>query len=512
MGSNFKVVRGGRILDVSARSASQRDVLIEGGEIVQIARPGMPVPDGAVNVDAKGMMLMPGLINAHTHGHGSLGKGLGDRWTLEHLLHAGPGINGQRTLEDKKLSTQLNAAEMVLKGCTAAYDLYIEFPAPTLEGMHAVAQGYEDVGIRSTIAPMMADHTLYTAIPELLAVFPDAAQKRLSQIRAAPAREILKACAALLKDWPFDWQRTKLALAPTIPLHCSDEFLIGCRDLALEHEVGIHMHLSESRIQAVSGLERYGKTLTAYLDDIGMLSPRFTGAHCVWLDDDDVNRLANNGCSVAHNPGSNLRLGNGIAPVRRMIAQGMNVGIGTDGSQCSDHQNMFEAMRLASFVSRIVTPDTEAWLETTEVVAMATQGSAKALGFGDSIGRLEPGAKADIVFLDLTNINFVPLNDPVNQIVHIEDSSAVHSVMVDGDFILKNRKFTTIDYEKLCHEAENASERLLAANAEARAFAAGLDKYVSKFCVGLAHRPYHIHRWAGEQPAAYSAEESGSNQ
>lgn len=512
MGSDFKVVRGGRLLDVSDRSARQHDVLIEGGEIVEIAPPGMPVPDGTVEVDAKGMMLMPGLINAHTHGHGSLGKGLGDRWTLEHLLHAGPWINGHRTLEDKQLSTKLNAAEMVLKGCTATYDLYFEFPAPTLEGMHAVAKGYEDVGVRSTIAPMMADHTLYTAIPELLAVFPDSAQKRLSQIRAAPAQEILKACAVLLKDWSFDSERTKLALAPTIPLHCSDAFLIGCRDLAKEHDVGIHMHLSESRIQVVTGLEKYGKTLTAYLDDIGVLSPKFTGAHCVWMDDDDVKRLADNGCSVAHNPGSNLRLGSGIAPARRMLADGVNVGIGTDGSQCADHQNMFEAMRLASFVSRVVTPDTEGWLETSEVIAMATRGSAKTLGFGESIGRLEPGAKADIVFMDLTNINFVPLNDPVNQIVHTEDSSAVHSVMVDGEFILESRKFTTIDYEKLCREAENASERLLAANAEARAFASGLDKYVSKFCVGLAHRPYHIHRWAGGQPAAHSAEESDSGQ
>ena len=256
------------------------------------------------------------------------------------------------------------------------------------------------------------------------------------------------------------------------------------------------MHLSESRIQVVTGLERYGKTLTAHLDDIGLLSSRFTGAHCVWLDHDDMKRFADNGCSIAHNPGSNLRLGNGIAPARRMLEHGINVGIGTDGSQCGDHQNMFEAMRLASFVSRIADPHTDAWLETTEVIDMATRGSAKALGFGDEIGRLAPGARADIVFCDLANINFVPLNDPANQIVHTEDSSAVHSVMVDGRFILKDRRFTTIDYEKLCREAEAASERLLAANAEARAFASELDTYVSKFCVGLAEQPYHVHRWA----------------
>ncbi len=490
------VIRSGRLLSVPDRSANARDIIVQNGTIVEIGAPGLEVPDGATEFDASDFLLMPGLINAHSHGHGSLAKGLGDRWTLEHLLHAGPWLNGNRTLDDKRLTAQLNAAEMVLKGCTATYDLYFEFPAPTLEGMHAVAKGYEDVGVRSTLAPMMADHTLYTAIPALLEALPESAQKRLSEIRAAPTEQILKSCRALLNDWPFDPERTKFALAPTIPLHCSDDFMIGCRDLARDFEVGLHMHLSESRIQVVTGLERYGKTLTAHLDELGMLTPRFTGAHCVWLDDDDIKRFADNGCSIAHNPGSNLRLGNGIAPARRMIDHGVNVGIGTDGCQCADHQNMFEAMRFASFVSRIAHPDTNSWVETSEAIEMATRGSARTLGFGESIGHIAPGAKADIVFCDLANINFVPLNDPVNQLVHTEDSSAVHSVMVDGRFILKDRQFMTIDYEKLRRDAEAASERLLAANAEAGEFAAGLEGYVSQFCVGLAEKPYHVHRWA----------------
>ncbi|MGI9383607.1 MAG: amidohydrolase family protein, partial [Methyloligellaceae bacterium] len=262
MASEFKVIRGGKVLDLAARSAAPRDVLIKDGEILEIAAPGLSAPDGATEIDAGGMMLMPGLINAHTHCHGSLGKGLGDRWTLEHLLHAGPWLNANRALEDKQLSTTLNAAEMVLKGCTASYDLYFEVPMPTVEGMHAVARGYEAVGVRSVIAPMMADRTFYDAIPELLAAFPESERQCLSQMRASPAEEILKACRALLTDCPLDSRRTKLALAPTIPLHCSDDFIVGCRDLAEEFDVGLHMHLAESRIQAVTGLDRYGKTLT----------------------------------------------------------------------------------------------------------------------------------------------------------------------------------------------------------------------------------------------------------
>lgn len=498
MASQIKVIRGGRLLDLASRSAVEKDILVGEGAILEITALGLSAPEGAEEIDAQGKLLMPGLINSHSHGHGSIGKGLGDRWTLEHLLHAGPWLNGNRALEDKQLSATLNAAEMVLKGCTATYDLYFEVPGPTVDGLHAVARGYEAVGVRSVIAPMMADHTLYDAIPDLLKAFPESERARLSQIQASPAEALLAACRALLVDWPFDPGRTKLALAPTIPLFCSDAFMAGCRDLAQEYDVGLHMHLAESRIQAITGLERYGKTLTAHLDDMGLLTPRFTAAHCVWLDDDDMRRLGDNGCSIAHNPGSNLRLGNGIAPARRMLSSGANVGIGTDGSHCADHQNMFEAMRLASFVSRVVAPDTDAWLETTEVLAMATEGSAKALGFDDALGRLAPGARADIVFLDLENINFVPLNDPVNQIVHTEDSSAVHSVMVDGEMILEDRKFTTIDYAKLRRDAEAASERLLAVNAEARLASIELESYVSQFCVGLAQRPYHVHAWGGE--------------
>ena len=132
MAKDFKVVRGGRLLDLADRSAAPRDLLIEDGGILEIGPPGLDAPEGAAEIDASGTLLMPGLINAHTHGHGSIGKGLGDRWTLEHLLHAGPWLNANRGLEDKQLSTMLNAAEMVLKGCTATYDLYFEVPMPTV--------------------------------------------------------------------------------------------------------------------------------------------------------------------------------------------------------------------------------------------------------------------------------------------------------------------------------------------------------------------------------------------
>lgn len=490
----ISVIRGGRLLDIDGHSAAESDILIDDGVIREIGPPGLAAPEGAEVHDASDRLLMPGLINAHTHGHGSLGRGLGDRWSLELLLNAGPWLSGGRVLEDKYLSALLNAAELLKKGCTACYDLYTELPLPSPEGMDAVGRAYRDAGMRAVIAPMMADATFFQAIPGLMEALPADLRARVSSVSLPDHEASLAACAAALKAWDHDRDRVRLALAPTIPLHCSDAFIQAAGRMAEEYDVGLHMHLGESRAQAVSGMRRYGKTLTAHLDDLGFLSPRFTGAHCVWLDPDDIARMADQGARIAHNPGSNLRLGSGIAPARAMRARGVTVGVGTDGSQCSDNQNMFEAMRLASFVSRVEVPDPAQWLGTEDVLSMATKGSAEALGMGGQIGCIAPGYRADIVMLDLGSIAFIPFNDPVNQIVHAEDSSGVADVMVDGKLVVKDRKLVTIDEAKLRRDVESAVERLAHANAEARAFAALLEPVVGRFCVGLAGEPYHIHR------------------
>ncbi len=155
------VIRGGRLLDAPAHAAPRADILIDGDNIAEIGRPGLAAPGDATVIDARGMLLHPGLVNAHTHGHGNLAKGMGDRWTLELLLASGPWTFGQRVFEDTYLSTLIGAVEMVLKGCTACYDLTLEMPMPTPEGLDAAGHAYADVGMRAVVAPMVADRTLY---------------------------------------------------------------------------------------------------------------------------------------------------------------------------------------------------------------------------------------------------------------------------------------------------------------------------------------------------------------
>src|SRR5436305_14873399 len=164
----FAILRGGYGLDIAAGTAEPADILVEDDTIREIGPPGCPAPADAVEIAAARRLLHPGLVNAHTHGHGNLAKGMGDRWTLELLLAAGPWISGGRTLEDKYLTTYVGAIEMLLKGCTACYDLTVEFPLPSVEGLEACGRAYADAGMRAVLAPMVAEFSFYEAILGLI--------------------------------------------------------------------------------------------------------------------------------------------------------------------------------------------------------------------------------------------------------------------------------------------------------------------------------------------------------
>ena len=301
------IIRGGRLLDIARHAAEPADILVEGDTVREIGPPGMAAPPDAAPLDASGRLLMPGLVNAHTHGHNNLAKSVGDRWTLELLLNAAPWITGGRTLEDKYLSTLIGAVEMVRKGCTAAYDLSFEFPAPTAEGLEAVGRAYADAGMRAVVAPMMADRTFHRAIPGLLDALPPDARREAEAVSLEPFEASMAAWEQASSTWPFSDDEVRLALAPTIPHHCSEAFLRAANRASDEHGVGFHTHLAESKVQALAGIRLYGMTQTAWLESLGVLGPRFAAAHAVWLDRDDMRRLAAAGAAVAHNPGSNAR-------------------------------------------------------------------------------------------------------------------------------------------------------------------------------------------------------------
>ncbi len=486
------LVSGGRVLNPASYRFEPADIVVEADRIVDIVAPGSVPREGRQWVDATDRLVIPGLVNGHNHAQTNLSKGISDRWTLEILLANAPWTAARRTVEEKYLSAAIGACEMLRKGCTATFDMFAEFPLPTIDGVNAVAQAYADVGIRATLAPMMADRSFYEAIPGLADALPPPLREQALAIRHAPHAQSVAVCRDLFTNWSFDRNQVRPALGPTIPHHCSDAFLVGCRDLGLELDVGFQMHVAESKLQAIVARQRYGQSLVAHLDDLGLLKPGFCVAHGVWLDDDDRARLADHGCSISHNPGSNMKLGSGLADTRAMLARGVNLALGTDGAGSSDNLNMFEAMRLASFVSRVHDRDTEHWLSTPEVLRAATEGGAQALGFAGQIGRLQKGYKADIVLLDLAASHYVPLNDPVNQVVHCEDGTGVHTVIVDGRVLLEAGRFTAFDFDALRDKAAVAVARLAEVNSESRALCAQMEPYVSQYCSGLARTPYHV--------------------
>jgi 5-methylthioadenosine/S-adenosylhomocysteine deaminase len=478
----------------STGRAAPADLLLRDDLIVAIAPPGSVTSEAMRRIDASNRLIIPGLINAHTHGHGGLAKGAGDRWSLETLLNAGPWLNGGRTDDDRYLSTLLAAVDMLRKGCTACYDLAAMLPVPSITGLNSIAQAYADVGMRAVIAPMIADRSFYQAIPGLLDAFPPEMRAAAEAMRTAPGETTLAAMREAAASWPHAADRVRLGIAPTIPLHCSDEFMCGCRDLAVEYGLPLQTHLAESSVQRAAALTRYGTMLTRHLDRLGVLGSRFSAAHAIGIDADEIDLIAKRGGAIAHNPGSNLRLGNGIADMRPVIAGGIPVGVGTDGSASADNQNMFEAMRLAAFVSRVFDRPPEAWIGAVEALRLATEGSASVLGMADLTGRIAPGYKADLVFLDLDHVNLVPLNDAAQQLVNGEDGTAVRDVMIGGEYVLRDGVLTGINWPRVVARARDAAERLKSVNAETRAAAERLAPVISQFCVGLGRCAHDLPR------------------
>src|ERR1700733_7268704 len=247
MATGLAVITGGLVL--AAGQAAPADLLLRDDLIEAIAPAGSVTSEAARRIDAAGRLIIPGLINAHTHGHGGLGKGIGDLWSLELLLNAGPWINGNRTDDDRYLSTLLSAVEMLRKGCTSCYDLSAMLPVPSVAGLHVVAQAYADVGMRAVIAPMIADRSFYQAIPGLLDAFPPELRPIAEAMRSASGKAILGPIREAARTWSFARDQIRLGIAPPIPLHCSDDFMGGCRDLAMEFGLPVQTHLAESAVQ-----------------------------------------------------------------------------------------------------------------------------------------------------------------------------------------------------------------------------------------------------------------------
>lgn len=486
------LIRGGLVVDAEAGTAHPRDILVTGDRISEVAAPGSIVAPDATLLDAADRLVIPGLVNAHTHGHMSLQKGIAERWTLEASLTNGAWLAGPRDPETIYASTLLAAGEMLLKGATTCFDLVYEYPHPTVEGFFAVAQAYADAGMHAVLAPMISDTSLFRAIPGLLDALPPELGRQVDG--DLDGRRTLEAVNAIVAERSRLPEGISLAIAPTIPHHCSMGFLLECADIADRHDLPIHMHIAESRLQALTAQKRYGRSPVSFLKDLGILRKGFVAAHAVWLDENDLDTLAETGCGVAHIPASNMRLGVGVAHIRPMLERGITVGLATDGANSSDSLDMMRAMRLANYIGRTYAGPREGWLGAAETIRLGTIGGATLAGRPEA-GRIAPGAAADLVFLDLGHIDFLPLNDPLNQVVNCAGAATITDVMASGKIAVRDRKLVSAVFAGLPERVRQARARLEADSAGLRALSSRLEPHVVAFAQSLAGEPLSVERY-----------------
>ena len=493
------LVRGGQVLTGSPPSLTRADVLVEGDRIAAIG-PGVPTPEGARVLDAIGSLVLPGLVNAHTHAASHLVRGTAGDWTLEDLINHAAASYGFRSPEDQYLSAAIGAIEMLKTGTTAAYDLFMAVPAITEEAIEAVVRAYADSGMRAVVAPAVADVVFYQTVPGLIDLLPDDLRRTVEGMQAAPTRALLDLTETVIRRFHGAAEgRIRAAVSPTIPNQATDEFLQGAARLVRDYGVGVHTHLAESKVQVIESARRFGKSIVGRLGDVGLLGPGFVGAHGVWLTDDDIRRLADAGAAIAHNPGSNLRLGCGIAAVREMLDRGLAIGLGTDGSVCSDNQNVFEALRFASVVSTIRFPHRpERWLGARTVWTIATAGGARVLGLTDDVGALAPGRKADLVLLHADAVFLRPMGDVLSALVYAETGANVHTVVVDGRVVVEGGRVLTLDEARIYTRVQEAADAHRRRSAEAWALADRLTPYLAAACRAAVARPFPVNRYAAD--------------
>lgn len=491
------LIRGGQVLVGPNALGRSADVLIDGDRIIAVG-PRLTAPDGTRTIDAAGRVVVPGLINAHTHAHNNLTRGQVGTWTLEDFINHAPAMNGHRSPEDHYLSAMIGALEMVKTGCTAAYDLFAAIPAPSVEAIEAVLRAYADVGLRVVLAPLVADVPFHRTVPGLLELLPAELRSAVERAQAAPTDGLLRLNEEVIRRWhgPAGGM-IRVALAPTIPGQCSDAYLRGCVRLVQDYGVGVHTHLAESKVQVVHALNQWGKTPVARLAELGLLGSGFVGAHGIWLTGDDLRLLADAGAGIAHNPTSNLRIGTGIAPVREMLDAGLAVGLGSDGSASSDNQNLFDVLRLAPLISTVRFPhQPERWLDAETVWRMGTAGGARLLGLADDVGSIEPGRKADVVLVRADSLFMRPLVDPVRALVYAETGANVETVLIDGRIVVERGRVVTVDETALYARGQQAAEAQRQRGARDWAAAEALTPYLSRACRAAVAIPYTVNRYA----------------
>jgi 5-methylthioadenosine/S-adenosylhomocysteine deaminase len=433
------LIRSGLILTMNERfDLIEGDISIRDGRIAAIGSNLAGRHDRTI--DARGGYVLPGLVQTHVHLCQTLFRGHADDLPLMDWLRTRVWpMEAAHTPESLRTAARQATTELLCSGTTAVLTM------ETVHDTDAVFEAVEESGLRATIGKCMMD-------------FDALAPRRLQETTHASIDESL----AIRRRWNGAANgRLRAAFAPRFAVSCSRELLEAVAGLSSEHGALVHTHAAESQDeQAIVRKMSGGLTNLQYLASLRLASPLLCAAHCVWVDDREQDLLAEHEIKVMHCPGSNLKLGSGIAPVSEMRARGVTVSLGADGAACNNRLDMFEEMRLAAVLQAMrLNPGA---LPARDVLGMATREGAKTLGLDDQIGSIEVGKRADVIVVDRDRPHLAPCPDPYSTLVYAARGSDVRSTIVDGEVLVDDFAPVRVDRAELAAAAREAARELVA--------------------------------------------------
>ncbi len=425
------VIQNGTILtmDPENRVIENGSLCVSGDTISHLGDQPPESHKALKTVDAKGGLILPGLINGHTHAPMSLFKGLADdlplmEWLNRYIFPVEKNMDADFI----HTGTLLACAEMILSGTTTFCDMYL------FEDQ--VAQAAFQVGLRCLVGEVLYD-------------FPSPNYGELENGFAYTEQLINK-----WKDNPL----VSIAVEPHALFTCSPELLQRANEMALSHQTPLIIHFAETLAEVEEIQKRYGKTPLEHLEALGIAGPHLIADHAVHLNPSEIDKMAEYGIKVIHNPESNMKLGSGIAPVPRMIDRGVTVGMGTDGSASNNNMDLFTEMDMAAKLHKVQTMDPTV-MDALTVLKMATIEGARALGLSHETGSLETGKKADVIVIDTNKPHLTPMYNPFSHLVYAARGQDVSHTIVNGRLVMENRRLLTLDLkEVLARATEKATD------------------------------------------------------
>lgn len=429
--------------------SEQKHIVIQNDYITDVRESLPQITANDKVIDGKNLFVIPGLVNAHSHSTESLLKGTTEKMNLEEWSVAMPRSPLMpRSPEDYYHATLLNAMDAILSGTTHILDHVWMLPHIQSDHLNAVMQAYVDIGMRATVVPLINDTD--TIVKEALKQFPELRSTVQNRTIHAPptAHSQLTILDTFLTTWLHKSATVTCGIGPSAVQWCTPHLFSALHERARHYALPFHLHAVETPAQKEITTRQLGMSSIQWLHKRHALGPLTSLAHGIWMDEPhDWDILQETETTLVHNPASNLKLGSGLAPIMSWRRHGINIALGSDGSASSDNQNMFRIMNLTALIHTLSHANPTEWPQSHEIVTWATRTANRALGYNDASvkkGRIAPGYLADLVLIDRLHPAWVPFNNPLVHLVHVETGSAIHGVIIGGQVVAQNHHISTV--------------------------------------------------------------------